>query len=104
MSEAKPTGGRAAMLARLRELHDELASINEQLREHERVDDETIDALGILVSDVGDMIDTAKEAAASERGHSPETLRERIEDLEARHPRVTEFLRQVVDLLGMAGI
>ena len=41
------------LLMRLRELHEELSSINDDLKAAEQVDEETVDALGQLVTDAG---------------------------------------------------
>lgn len=93
------------VLRRLRELHDELASINEKLSGSEQVDEPTIDALGQLVTDVAGIIDNARgkvdvDADCPERND----LMQRVTKFESDHPRVTSFLAQVVDLLGMSGI
>jgi hypothetical protein len=95
------------LLVRLRDLHEELAVINEDLRAVEQVDEETVDALGQLVSDVACLVDKANEIVEPfEEEHPTESkdLMARIRQLEDEHPRVTRFLSQVTDLIGMIGI
>ena len=92
------------LLLRLRELHQELSTMNDRLDTSEPVDDETIDALGQLVTDVGSLVDRARQAEAE--GEEPETgdLLDQISQFESHHPRVTSFLSQVTDILAMMGI
>ena len=91
------------LLVRLRDLHHELAFINEDLMSVEKVDDGTVDALGQLVSDVGLLVDRAnKIAGASDSEHGD--LLDRVKQFENEHPRVTRFLSQVTDLIAMIGI
>ena len=94
------------LLIRLRELHEELSSINDDLNSAEQVDEATIDALGQLVTDVGGLVDHAKEVTeeAIEEPQESHELVERIMKFETEHPRVTGFLSQVTDLLAMIGI
>ncbi len=96
---------RHKFLEKLRGLHDDLSSINEQLSRGEQVDETTIDALGQLVTDVAGIVDNAKGQLNAEPG-SPEhsDLMQRVTQFESDHPRVTSFLAQIVDLLGMSGI
>ena len=92
-------------LMKLRELHDELVGLNDNLKPSERVDEQTIDALGQLVTDLGDLVENLKESGApDEYREQRDDLAKRIETFEARHPRVTQFLSQVTDLLAMMGI
>jgi hypothetical protein len=93
------------LLVRLRDLHEELSSINDDLRSAEQVDEESIDALGQLVTDVSELVDQAHEVNGPE-GTLPEhhDLLDRISKFETQHPRVTGFLSQVTDLLAMMGI
>lgn len=95
------------LLVRLRDLHEELAVINEDLMSVEKVDEGTVDALGQLVTDVGKLVDRANkiagavdEAADSEHGD----ILDRVRQFESEHPRVTRFLSQVTDLIAMIGI
>ena len=93
------------ILFKLRDLHEELASINDDLKSAERVDESTIDVLGQLVTDVGVLVDRARQIndpdSNPEEGHR---LVDRIEKFESDHPSVTRFLSQVTDVLGMMGI
>ena len=57
---------RSDLLIRMRRLHDELVSINDDLSIRERIDEETIDALGQLVTDVGELVENASENVADE--------------------------------------
>ena len=96
------------LLIRLRDLHEELAVINEDLRSVDKVDEETVDALGQLVTDVGGLVDRANKMIESEEETDEESHRqdllERIKKFEDEHPRVTDFLSQVTDLIAMIGI
>lgn len=91
------------LLIKLRELHDILVGINDDLKPSERVDDSTIDALGQLVTDLGELAD--KMATFDEEpDHEHRALVDRINTFDARHPRVTQFLNQLADALSMIGI
>jgi ribosome-binding protein aMBF1 (putative translation factor) len=93
------------VLQRLRGLHDELSSINEKLTGNEQVDEPTIDALGQLVTDVAEIIDNARRKQEVDPDCPDRNdLMQRVTKFESDHPRVTSFLAQVVDLLGMSGI
>lgn len=99
------------VLIKLRELHDDLASINHDLKDSEQIDQETIDALGNLVTDAGAIVDHARIAVdrqsdPDESGDSGlhHDLQNRITKFETEHPRVTRFLSQLTDMLGMMGI
>lgn len=93
------------LLVRLRDLHEELSAINIDLEPGEHVDAATIDALGELVTDVADLVDQAKSKMAKEKiRNEHKTLTDRIVDFDRVHPRVTRFLSQMTDLLGMMGI
>ena len=63
---------------KLRELHDELVGLNDNLKPSERVDEQTIDALGQLVTDLGDLVENLKESGA------PDEYREQKDDLAKR--------------------
>ena len=93
------------LLIRIRNLHDELVSINDELSIEERVDDATVDALGQLVTDVGELVEQAQQSVPQvqcETRHSE--LMDRALDWETNHPAITRFLSQVTDLLAMMGI
>jgi hypothetical protein len=93
------------LLVRLRELHEELSSINDDLKSAEQVDEASVDALGQLVTDVSDLVDQARDINVREdnvAGHHD--LLDRISQFDTQHPRVTGFLSQVTDLLAMMGI
>lgn len=98
------------LLVRLRELHEELSSINDDLRSAEQVDDESIDALGQLVTDVSELVDQAHAVNDPEPSYpgsgddEHHDLLDRISQFESQHPRVSGFLSQVTDLLAMMGI
>ncbi len=91
------------VLVRLRGLHEELARINEDLKATDDVDDKTIDALGQLVSDISEAMDKTFSENTSP-GKIQDGLSERILTFESRHPRITKFLADATDLLGMLGI
>ena len=93
------------LLIRLRELHEELSAINDDLKSVDQVDEETIDALGQLVTDTGGLVDRAKEMnTPMEELPENADLADRIRKFETDHPRVTRFLSQLTDLLAMIGI
>jgi len=93
------------LLVRLRDLHEDLSGINIDLKSNEEIDEETVDALGQLVTDVGGLIDQAKAKAEHESiAEEHQDLLDRIVSFENHHPRVSAFLSQMTDLLGMMGI
>jgi hypothetical protein len=95
------------LLIRLRDLHEELSAINDDMKYADAVDNETIDALGQLVTDVGGLVDQAKTVTEDEGVDDVSERHEvldRVMKFESRHPRVVNFLSQVTDLLAMMGI
>lgn len=92
------------LLIRLRDLHEELMSINIDLSETAPVDDETLELLGNLVTDVSGLVDRAKEISGSGEAVDHEGLMQQIQNLEIEHPKVTQIVSQVTDLLAMMGI
>ncbi len=92
------------LLLRLRELHEELASINQRIDSVQEVDDATIDALGQLVTDVSTLVDRTREVQQPEPLPEKNELVKRISEFESEHPSVTRFLSQMTDLLAMMGI
>ena len=93
------------LLIKLRDLHEELSAINDDLNTVEQVDDEAIDALGQLVTDACELVDRAKLAQESETDLTDRhDLLDRIMKFETNHPRVTKFLSQITDVLAMMGI
>jgi|GEM_PF-1917378 len=93
------------LLIKLRELHADLLQINDEPKFVGQVDDETIEALGELVTGVSEIVDQAKESTFSDfetAGHSD--VLDRIRQFESQHPRVKRFLSQLTDLLVMIGI
>ncbi len=93
------------LINRLNELHEELSSINDGLDKHEHVDGETIDALQQLVADAGRLIEAGQsESEETEEADDNHGLMDRIVEFDREHPRVTWFLNQISDMLGMMGI
>lgn len=96
------------ILIKLRDLHEELSNINDDLKAAEQVDDETIDALGQLVTDVGALMDRTSEIKEFEDEDTdvanPDQLMDRVRQFDTDHPSVSRFLSQVTDVLGMFGI
>ena len=94
------------VLAKLRLLHEELAAINDNSKLSEQVDEQTIDALGQLITDIGLILDRDQNAThqGSSETFSDEGLVERVQNFESKHPLVGRFLTQVSDLLGNIGI
>ena len=93
------------LLMRLRELHEELSAINDDLKTAEQVDEETVDALGQLVTDAGELVDQAKAAnTPTEVVSENHELLDQVMKFETEHPRVIRFLSQLTDLLAMMGI
>jgi hypothetical protein len=82
---------------RLAKLHADLASVH-------RENPATRESLGEVLPDVERMVDQPPGAADSAAG----TLRDRLERIavqfEAVHPRLAASARQLIDLLGEAGI
>lgn len=93
------------LLIRLRALHQELSTMNDDLDTSESVDEETIEALGQLITDVNVLVDQAREKSVSD-DEEPDhgDMLDRVSKFETRHPRVTSFLSQVTDILAMMGI
>jgi len=102
MNRTKPNS--AEILGQLRQLHEELAGINDQLGSAEHVDSETVDALGTLVTDVGSLVDHALEINDKDRLSERHALLDRIMRFESNHPQVTRFLSQLTDVLVLIGI
>lgn len=94
-----------AFLNKLRELHEQLAEINNDLDHVEQIDSETLKVLEEMVAEAGQIVDQAKvETELQADSSQPRDLSARIEQFETRHPRVTSFLSQLTDLLAMMGI
>ena len=93
------------LLMRLRELHEELSAINDDLKSAEQVDDQTIDALGQLVTDASGLVDRAHAVQDTETDvEENHELLDQIMKFETQHPRVVRFLSELTDLLAMMGI
>jgi hypothetical protein len=93
------------ILVKLRNLHEELAAINDDCKTSEQVDEATIDALGQLITDAGLIVDRYQSNVhPTINEDASQDLAERVRNFEARHPLVGRFLNQVSDLLGNMGI
>lgn len=94
------------LLIRLRDLHEELAGINDDLKMAESVDEATIDALGQLVTDVSEIVDRTKDVMnpVEEKKSEHHDLLDEIARFETQHPRVMKFLSELTDLLAQMGI
>lgn len=93
------------LLMRLRDLHEELAVINDDLKDADSVDEQTIDALGQLVTDVSQLVDRTKDVLEAENNETEHhDLLDQVMRFETEHPRVIKFLSQMTDLLAMMGI
>ncbi len=93
------------ILIRLRDLHEELTAINLDLKTPSRIDDETVEALGQLVTDVGQLVDNAQSKVEDKPEISlKDELIDRIADFEVEHPRVANLLTQLTDVVAMIGI
>ena len=66
----------------------------------EQIEDETIEELGLLTTEVSDLVDRTNYIGT---GVSPERddLIDRINQFEFDHSRVTEFLSHLLELLKM---
>ena len=97
----------SSLLTKLEGLNQELAAIRREL-ESEEVDEQTVEALGQLVTDVSKLVDranvTAESTAEQQEPVEHEHISDQIRKLETDHPRVTRFLSELTDLLGMIGI
>lgn len=94
------------LLNRLRDLHKELAEINEEIISAEQIDDQTAAALGEIVQDVGNLVNRSHEVelASDESDENHSELQDRIVKFEVDHPQVTGFLAQISEILAMMGI
>lgn len=93
------------LLVRLRDLHDNLSSINSDGKQGGHVDEETIDALGHLVTEVGQLADKSNKISDGiEVAAEHQDLLDRIVQFNNEHPSVSQFLTQMTDLLAMMGI
>ena len=70
----------------------------------DRIDEETREALGQLVTDVGAIMDHDRSAGDVEDLTERHALLDRIMKFETDHPRVTRFLSQITDVLVLLGI
>lgn len=90
------------------ELHQALTRLHEELAQTTEVDDATRQALTTVLGDIQRVITTgpSQERQAAERPEPELTqgLQAAIENFEARHPRLTSALQQVVDRLAEMGI
>lgn len=92
------------ILSKLRELHEQLIGINEDLRAADEVDEATVEALGALVSDVTVLVDRTRELESDQEGDSlREELLDRVTQFECQHPSITRFLSEVGDVLARIG-
>lgn len=92
-------------LVQLRKLHEELSSINLDLAPENHVGEETIELLGQLVTDISQLVDQAKAELAHEQFQTGQRdLYDRVLEFDNDHPRVSQFLSQMTDLLAMMGI
>jgi hypothetical protein len=93
------------ILVKLRSLHEDLAAINDNRKLAEQVDEQTIDALGQLITDIGLILDRKQTEKTQEvTAFSEHDLVERVQNFESKHPLVGRFLTQVSDLLGNMGV
>jgi predicted lactoylglutathione lyase len=93
------------ILIKLRELHDELSGINDGLHSAQMVDEETIDALGQLATEVNELIEQSRESG----GRKPDELQrqdlmDRIQRFQSQHSRVNRFLLQMTDILVLMSL
>lgn len=101
-----------AILEKLREIHQDLNDVDSELKSTEKIDEETIQALGQLVADVIHVVDRAQQSdspADSKKPTEPDAasaneLLDRIQSFESHHPRVARLLSQVTDALANLGI
>ena len=90
---------------RLRDLNEQLSSINIDPERGSHVDEETFDDLYRLVTDVGQLVDKANRTNDRiEVADNHQDLHDRIVQLSSEHPHVSQFLTQTTDLLAMMGI
>ncbi len=91
---------------RLQRLHEELADINVGIETDEPIDEATIEAMKQLMSDVGEIFERVEQAKHNEGESNVEhhALRDELDRFETQHPRATQFITQLADLLAMMGI
>jgi hypothetical protein len=92
------------VLIKLRDLHEELVVINDDLKTTDPVDEDTVDALGQLVTDVVALLDRTKEVPAAQPIDEKYELLDRVMKFKSDHPRVHRMLSQVSDVLLMIGL
>ncbi len=115
------------VLVKLRELHEELAALKSLADSGQKIDESTIELLGQLITDAGEMLDYQKQRGildpasddvrsseggaleqedelSSELPHDSDSLLERVHQLQSEHPLVARFINQVTDLLNSIGV
>ena len=115
------------VLVKLRELHEELATLKSLADSGQKIDESTIEMLGQLITDAGAMLDYQNQHAildhknndsqftgdevpedmddlSGEPAHDSDSLLERVHQLQSEHPLVARFINQVTDLLNSIGV
>ena len=87
------------LLIRLRELNDDLTSINDRTMSTEQIEEATIEELGQLVTDLSDLVDQADFGKLTPQDR--DELFGKIRQFECDHLRVTKFLSQLTELLEL---
>ena len=87
------------LLIRLRELNDDLTSINDRTMSTEQVEEATIEELGQLVTDLSDLVGQADFGKLTP--HDRDELFGKIRQFECEHLRVMKFLSQLTELLEL---
>ena len=92
----------ADRLEKLRTMLDELSA---ELREVDKLDAPTRQALEETASEMIAALHRSAEQDEAERGdESDETLRDRVVEFEASHPNLAAVFHRLIDILGQMGI
>ncbi|HMO14250.1 MAG TPA: hypothetical protein PKD64_10865 [Pirellulaceae bacterium] len=97
---------KTAILSRLREFHDELSLIDSDRRFRDQVDDQTVDAIGSLLSDLTDLVDPALPEDAEHPADPHKQMRliiaelmDRTTQIHTQHAKVRNLLDKVITFL-----
>ena len=86
------------------ELRGKLSSLHEQLARSPAVDADSRQLLRTLLQDIEKVLEQPPRGAAAEAPVHASRLEEYAGRFDADHPALSGLLRQVVDMLGRAGI
>lgn len=92
------------LLLKLRDLHEELLAIHDDVRTLASLDEATVERLGQLVTDACDLVDQAdRPVNDSSASATRKTLLATMAELEAAqsaNPRIQQFLAQISEIVS----